>query len=274
MEPINERNFQSIAQVRKSTVSNRRQDRSKSKVFFKIDEAEEAEEMKQGQSTGQSMYGGSRGRQSRYTKVYNATGENAHERSLKITPAARKLLETIYDTLKTMFEKLGEALENVVPRNFRPCEEALEIMEQLHTHLDDFIKSLRYSPYEVELKNINNKIAMLIDELEVQPPFLLLRLVEFGFHIFEFGNWIREKLLPTSYAVLIHTIQTRIYVSRSFSLGTLITYRSNRRYTVINANFPDVSHSVPLISWQSLIPLRHRRRWGGKKERKHNIARQ
>ncbi|BHF70657.1 hypothetical protein SprV_0301371000 [Sparganum proliferum] len=208
---VNERNFQSMSQMRRSTVSSRRTDRSKSKVFSKIDEAEEAEEMRQGQSTGQSMYGGSRGRQSRYTKVYNEHGENAHERSLKITPAARKILTTIYETLKELFEKLSDALENVVSRNFRPCEEALEAMEKLHGQLDDFIKSLRYSPFEVELKNINGKIAMLIDELEVQPPFLLLRLVEFGFYIYEFGTWIREKLLPTSYALLIHTIQTRIY---------------------------------------------------------------
>lgn len=208
---INEDNFQTVSQTRRSVVPNRRQDRSASKAFLKIDEAEEAEEMKQGQTTGKSMYGGSRGRQSRYTKVYNELGENAHERSLKITPEARKVLKKVHDTLKQLFDKLLSALENLVPRNFRPCEEALALMENLHVLFEEFIQHLRYSPYEIELKNINNKIAMFIDELEVQPPFLLLRLVEFGFHVYEFGTWIRETLLPTSYALLIHTIQTRIY---------------------------------------------------------------
>nr|VZI28353.1 unnamed protein product [Spirometra erinaceieuropaei] len=208
---IDESNFQAVSQTRRSVVPHRRQDRSASKTFLKIDEAEEAEEMKQGQSTGKSMYGGSRGRQSRYTRVYNELGENAHERSLKITPEARKVLKKVHDTLKQLFDKLLDALENLVPRNFRPCEEALALMENLHVQFDEFIQHLRYSPYEIELRNINNKIAMFIDELEVQPTFLLLRLVEFGFHIYEFGTWIREKLLPTSYALLIHTIQTRIY---------------------------------------------------------------
>nr|VZI50520.1 unnamed protein product [Spirometra erinaceieuropaei] len=192
-----------------SVAASARSERSKSKIFMKVDEIAEAEEG--AGASKKSIYTGARGRQSRYSRRYGPLGETDDARSRKITAEARKDIKKMHEIMRTIFDKIAQAEDLIVKRDFSVCDQIIEDMQQFQSTYANLIGHLRYSPYKEEMDYINECLMKMIDELEIQPPFVLLRLVEFGYHVYEIGQHIREDLIPGSFTLAIHTIQSRIY---------------------------------------------------------------
>ncbi len=183
------------------------------KMYHKIDEVAENEDIQKGLEPAPSLYCQTTSRVSRYSKMYNDNGETPLERSFKITSSAREDINKMHKILESFFDMLLTALEALPKKDFSICDDMLGLICQVQSTLVDLIEHLRYGPYKHELEEINDRLIAMIDELEVSPPFVLLRLVEFGFNIYELGNRLREELLPSSFAHLVHKVQSRIYVS-------------------------------------------------------------
>ena len=184
-----------------------------SKVYQKLDEALETQAAINGVNQMINLYRPPIGHRSRYTLTFNDTGETPRQRSFKITPAAREDINRLHELLEAFFNILLAALDDLSQYKFDFCEEMVALIGQIQGTVDELIEHLRYGAYEDDLYAINERLIAMLDELEISPPYVLLRLVEFGFNIYELGGLLGEELLPCYFTETVHKVQCRIYVS-------------------------------------------------------------
>lgn len=197
--------------VQRSSTGSTRTSVSSNKLFLKVDELTEAAE--QCCNEYKPIYGTYKERRSRYSQIYEGACESAEQRSRKITECSKEDIRKMRDIVNSLFSKLEEAMERLLCRDFSICEDIIDLIQEFQQTLCSLITHLRYSPYQCELEEMNNLIMSLINDLELSPPYVLLRIVEFGYYLYEIGNHMRENLLPNSFAHLIHALQVRLYVS-------------------------------------------------------------
>ena len=159
------------------------------------------------------LYQGRMGKTSRFSGVFMGADETADARSHKITCDCRVLILEMYKIVGKIFQLLTEAVDMIPCKDFSKCGEILSLMQSFHENFVKMLKSLRYSPYEEEMLSINCGLNHLLEDLELQPAFVLVRMIEFGYFLYEIGRLINEEFIPSCFVHLIHTIQTRLYVS-------------------------------------------------------------
>lgn len=164
------------------------------------------------------MYHGRLGKPSKYSELYEGACETADARSQKITCQCRVYIREIHELVGCMFERLSEAIDMIPNRDFSACGDILNYMQVFQEIFMQMVNCLRYSPYEEDMLALNDGIIRLLEELEVQPAFVLVRMIEFGYFLYEIGRFVKEEFLPTSFVLLIHALQIRIYVSYLFGL--------------------------------------------------------
>eukprot|EP00108_Taenia_solium_P007567 TsM_001224100 transcript=TsM_001224100 gene=TsM_001224100 len=171
--------------------------------LLKIDEATDA------RTPG--LYQGRMGKSSRFCEVYTGANETAEARSNKITDKSMCHIREMYKVVGTLFQRLSEAVNLIPCRDFSLCSQILCLMQQFHENFVNMLKCLRYSPYEEEMLPLNAGLDQLLEELEVQPAFVLVRMIEFGYFLYEIGRLLNEEFIPPCFVALIHKIQTRLY---------------------------------------------------------------
>uniref|UniRef100_A0A5K3EG75 Uncharacterized protein n=1 Tax=Mesocestoides corti TaxID=53468 RepID=A0A5K3EG75_MESCO len=182
-----------------------------SQMYKKVDEVAEDDDIQKGIAQHVNLYCRTTSQPSRHSKMYHDNDETPLERSFKITPLAREDINKMHKILENFFDMLLTALEALPKRDFSICDEMIRQICQFQSTLVDLMEHLRYGPYKTDLEEVNTRLNVMIDELEISPPFVLLRLVEFGFNVYEVGTRLREELLPSSFAHLVHKVQGRIY---------------------------------------------------------------
>ncbi|VDM30885.1 unnamed protein product [Hydatigera taeniaeformis] len=175
--------------------------------LLKIDEATDA------RTPG--LYQGRMGKSSRFCELYTGANETAEARSNKITEESMCYIREMYKVVGTLFQRLSEAVDLIPCRDFSLCGQILGLMQQFHENFVNMLKCLRYSPYEEEMLPLNAGLDQLLEELEVQPAFVLVRMIEFGYFLYEIGRLLNEEFIPPCFVALIHKIQTRLYRLRS-----------------------------------------------------------
>ena len=165
--------------------------------------------------------------------------ETADARSHKITTDCRGLIIEMYKIVGQIFQRLTEAADLIPCKDFSLCPEILCLMQSFHEYFVKLLKSLRYSPYEEEMLSINCGLNHLLEDLELQPTFVLVRMIEFGYFLYEIGRLINEEFIPSCFVTLIHTIQTRIYVS---------SFLCNHKIAFLRSFFCNIFHHLPSSS--------------------------
>ncbi|KAL5970606.1 hypothetical protein TSMEX_001665 [Taenia solium] len=184
---------------------------SVSKVYQTLDAVIECQYIKQGLTPMPSLYCPQTSYPSRYSLTYNDTGETPKHRSFKITSAAREAINKLHELLSDFFDKLLGALDCLNKCDFSFCSEMVCLICRIQKTITELIENLRYGTYKNELDDINDRLLVMLDELLLNPHYILLRLVEFGFNIYELGGHLREELLPYSFAQIVHKVQSRLY---------------------------------------------------------------
>lgn len=196
---------------------------SVSKVYQTLDAVIECQYIKQGLTPMPSLYCPPTSYPSRYSLTYNDTGETPKQRSFKITSAAREDINKLHELLSDFFGKLLGALDSLNKCDFTFCNEMVCLICRIQKTITELIENLRYGTYKNELDDINERLLIMLDELLLNPHYVLLRLVEFGFNIYELGGHLREALLPDSFAQIVHKVQSRLYVGLCIFILTVLS---------------------------------------------------
>ncbi|CDS37586.1 hypothetical protein EmuJ_000484600 [Echinococcus multilocularis] len=211
LDPEMQSKIDSLIQQRETMGSRSIKSKSVDKVYQALDAVIECQAVKSGLTPTPSLYCPSTSYPSRYSMTYNDTGETPMQRSFKITPAAREDIKKLHELLSTFFDKLLGALDALNKCDFSFCNEMVCLICRIQKTITQLIENLRYGTYKDELDDINKRLLLMLDELLTHPHYVLLRLVEFGFNIYELGGHLREELLPYSFAQIVHKVQSRIY---------------------------------------------------------------
>ncbi|KAH9280047.1 hypothetical protein ECG_06383 [Echinococcus granulosus] len=211
LDPEVQFRIDSLIQQRETMGSRSIKSQSVGKVYQALDAVIECQAVKSGLTPMPSLYCPPTSYPSRYSLTYNDTGETPMQRSFKITPAAREDIKKLHELLSTFFDKLLGALDALNKCDFSFCNEMVCLICRIQKTITQLIENLRYGTYKDELDDINERLLVMLDELLTHPHYVLLRLVEFGFNIYELGGHLREELLPYSFAQIVHKVQSRIY---------------------------------------------------------------
>uniref|UniRef100_A0A5K3EG74 DH domain-containing protein n=1 Tax=Mesocestoides corti TaxID=53468 RepID=A0A5K3EG74_MESCO len=157
------------------------------------------------------VYHDNMGKPNNISSFCDSSCESADERSQKITSQCRVHIKEIHELMVCLFERLSDAIDMIPNKDFSVCTEILDVMKLFQETFVNLINCLRYSPYEQDLMALNEGLVRLLAELEVQPAFVLVRMIEFGYFLHEIGRHVKEDFLPTSFVLIIHALQTRLF---------------------------------------------------------------